>query len=107
MLGPKFSGCRFLGAKYQIPTFCPWAIRPALRCPAAGKGPRGRQRRSSEKVSPLIMFIDAPCRIVGHKRGSGQSEGTFVDTRSVCTTLYTGLFFSGQNPKIRLKSQEK
>ena len=27
--------------------FCPWAVRPAVCCPAVGEGPRGRQRRSA------------------------------------------------------------
>ena len=37
---------------------CPWAGRPALRCPAAGEGPRGRQRRSAVKLTPVIILPD-------------------------------------------------
>ena len=72
---------------------CPWAVRPALRCPAAGEGPRGRQRRSAVKLTPMIIPGDLPSRTGGNGRGSGRTEGIFVDGRSGPTMLFLGSFF--------------
>ena len=85
--------CRGWAGRASTGACCPGAARPALRCPAAGEGLRGRQRRSAVKLTPLIMFRDLPCRTVGNGRSCGRTEGIFVDGRSVPTTLYRGLFF--------------
>ena len=76
-----------------ISVFCPWAVRPAVRCPAVGEGPRGRQRHLAVKLTPMIIPPDYGCHTNGNGRSSGRTEGTFVDGRSVRTTLYRGLFF--------------
>ena len=73
--------------------FCPGAARPALCCPAAGEGPRGRQRRSAVKLTPVIIPPDWPCRTVGNGRGSGRTKGIFVDGSSGPTMLFWGFFF--------------
>ena len=72
---------------------CPGAARPALCCPAAGEGPRGRQRRSAVKLTPVIIPPDWPCRTVGNGRGSGRTKGIFVDGSSGPTMLFWGFFF--------------
>ena len=39
-------------AGLPISACCPGAVRPAVRCPAAGEGLRGRLRRSAGKLTP-------------------------------------------------------
>ena len=41
----------------------------------------------------MIIPPDCPFVTVGNGRSSGRTKGTFVDGRSVPTTLYRGLFF--------------
>ena len=38
--------------------FCCGAVRPALRCPAGGEGPRGCQQRSAVKLTRMIIPPD-------------------------------------------------
>ena len=86
---------------------CPWAVRPAERRPAAGEGLRGRQRRSAVKLTPMIMFRDYAYVSVGNGGSSGRTEGTFVDGRSVPTTLYRGLFFYWPESRDLFKKSQK
>ena len=72
---------------------CPWAARPAVRCPAAGEGLRGRLRRSAGKLTPMIMFTEWCCRTGGNERSFGQTKGIFVDDSSGPTMLFWGFFF--------------
>ena len=72
---------------------CPGAARPALCCPAAGEGLRGRQRRSAVKLTLVIIPPDSCCRTVGNGRGSGRTKGIFVDGRTGPTMLFWGFFF--------------
>ena len=73
--------------------FRPWAVRPALRCPAAGEGPHGRQQRSAVKLTPMIMARDYGYVTIGNGRGFGRTESIFMDGRSGPTMLYRRLFF--------------
>ena len=83
--------------------FCRWAVRPAERCPDAGEGPRGRHRRSAVKLTPAIIPPDYGYVTGGSGQSFRRTESTPVDGKSGATMVYTGLFFLGQNPEIRLK----
>ena len=74
-------------------SFCPWAVRPAERCPAAGEGLRGRQRRSAVKLTPMIMFYGLAVPYCWQRTKFQTSRRHICGWQDGPYMLFTGFFF--------------
>ena len=83
---------------------CPWAGRPAVRCPAAGEGLRGRLRRSAGKLTPTDYVYGLSLRYCWQRTEFRTNQRHICGWQLGSYNVILGLFFL--LARIRISGQK-